>query len=92
MKRDLSGLRSFHSQHRLEIVNLLEEESSYFKSVVDDIKENIRLISINRELNNMSPQRDVTLQENDCRDVHISPDTGSDTIIKVYDPLPNFVV
>ncbi|XP_071740374.1 uncharacterized protein [Rutidosis leptorrhynchoides] len=82
MQRDLLGIRTFHSQYRLEIVNLLADESSYIKSVVDDIKENMRLIYLNGELNNMSPQRDVGLQENDCRDVHKSPDTGSDTITK----------
>ncbi|KAI3805007.1 hypothetical protein L1987_26983 [Smallanthus sonchifolius] len=81
MKRDVSGLHSFHSQHRLEIVNLLEEESSYFKSIVDEIKENLNQICINGELKSSSPQTDVILQENDCRDVHISPDAASDTTI-----------
>ncbi|KAI3755469.1 hypothetical protein L1987_55270 [Smallanthus sonchifolius] len=79
MKRDISGLHSFHSQHRLEIVNLIEEESSYFKSIVDEIKENLNQICINGELKSSSPQTDVILQENDCRDVHISPAAASDT-------------
>ncbi|KAI7757465.1 hypothetical protein M8C21_003197 [Ambrosia artemisiifolia] len=90
MKRDISGLHSFHSQHRLEIVNLLEEESSYFKSVVDEIKENMRQICITEEPNSSSPQREMILQENDCRDVHISPDEASDTTAKEnVSALPN---
>lgn len=84
MKRDISGLRDFHNQQRLDIVNLLEEESCQFKSVIDDIKENMRQLSINEEVNHVSPQRDITLLENDCRDVHISPDAATDTITKVY--------
>ncbi|KAK1431252.1 hypothetical protein QVD17_14579 [Tagetes erecta] len=90
MKRDISGLHSFHSQRRLEIVNLLEEESSYFKSSVDEIKETMRQICINEELNRLSSQRETLLRENDCRDVHISPDAASDTTIKEnVSDLPN---
>ncbi|KAL8195265.1 hypothetical protein R6Q57_025668 [Mikania cordata] len=90
MKRDISALRSFHLQRRLEIVNFLEEESSYFQSVVGEIIENMRQICINSELNCLSPQQDIILQENDCRDVHISPDEVTDTPAKddVFD-LPN---
>ncbi|KAL8264644.1 hypothetical protein R6Q59_022774 [Mikania micrantha] len=89
IKRDIYALRNFHSQHRVEIVYLLEEESSYFKSVVGEIKENMRQICIN-ELNCLSPQQDIILRENDCRDVHISPDEVSDAPAKndVFD-LPN---
>ncbi|KAI3702320.1 hypothetical protein L6452_28054 [Arctium lappa] len=82
MKKDISGLRSFHSQHRLDIVNLLEEESSQFKSVVNAINEKMRQLCMNGELDHLLPQRDMTLQESDCRDVHISPDAGSDAITK----------
>ncbi|GKD56744.1 hypothetical protein Tco_1290131, partial [Tanacetum coccineum] len=85
MKSDISDLRSFHSQHRMDIVNLLEEEASQFKSVVDDVNEHMRQICVNEELKHMSLQTDVSLQENDCRDVHISPDVGSDTITKEDD-------
>ncbi|KAD4179241.1 hypothetical protein E3N88_27832 [Mikania micrantha] len=81
IKRDIYALRNFHSQHRVEIVYLLEEESSYFKSVVGEIKENMRQICIN-ELNCLSPQQDIILRENDCRDVHISPDEVSDAPAK----------
>ncbi|CAH1444990.1 unnamed protein product [Lactuca virosa] len=76
MKRDISVLRGLYSQHRVDIVNLLQEEFSQFKSVIDFIKENMGQININEELKHLSPQ------ENDCRDVHISPDIGSDTITK----------
>ncbi|KAI3707963.1 hypothetical protein L2E82_36930 [Cichorium intybus] len=90
MKREISVLRGLYSQHRLDIMNLLEEECSQFKSVIDDIKEKMGQICIIEEVINLSPQKDITLQENqenDCRDVHISPDIGSDTITKenVYD-------
>ncbi|GKD02398.1 hypothetical protein Tco_1177372, partial [Tanacetum coccineum] len=82
MKSDTSDLRSYHSHHRMDIVNLLEEEASQFKSVVDDVKEYIRQICVNEELKHVSLQTDMSLQENDCRDVHVSPDVGSDTITK----------
>nr|GEV67175.1 paramyosin isoform X1 [Tanacetum cinerariifolium] len=85
MKSDISDLRSFHSQHRMDIVNLLEEEASQFKSVVDDVKEYLRQSCVNEELKHVSLQTDMSLQENDCRDVHISPDVGSDTITKEDD-------
>nr|GEV86494.1 paramyosin isoform X1 [Tanacetum cinerariifolium] len=92
MKSDTLDLRSYHSQHRMDIVNLLEEEASQFKSV-DDVKEYIRQICVNEELKHVSLQIDMSLQENDCRDVHVSFNVGSDTITKVYEyPLPYFAV
>ncbi|GJX69154.1 hypothetical protein Tco_0304881 [Tanacetum coccineum] len=93
MKSDTSDLRSYHSHHRMDIVNLLEEEASQFKSVVDDVKEYMRQICVNEELKHVSLQTDMSLQENDCRDAHVSPDVGSNTITKVYEyPLPYFAV
>ncbi|GJU45220.1 reverse transcriptase domain-containing protein [Tanacetum coccineum] len=56
-----------------------------FKSVVDDVKEYLRQICVNEELKHVSLQTDMSLQENDCRDVHISPDVSSDTITKEDD-------
>ncbi|XP_076918075.1 uncharacterized protein LOC143578359 [Bidens hawaiensis] len=90
MKRDVSDLHSFHSQYRLEIVNLLQEESSYIKSVIDEIKVNMRQICVNGEPDSLSVQREMVLQENDVRDVHISPDAASDTNTKEnISDLPN---
>ncbi|GKE10040.1 hypothetical protein Tco_1413591, partial [Tanacetum coccineum] len=82
MKSDTSDLRSYHSQHRMDIVNLLEEEASQFKQVVYDVKEYMRHVCVNEELKHVSLQTDMSLQENDCHDVHVSPDVGSDTITK----------
>ncbi|KAJ9551988.1 hypothetical protein OSB04_016033 [Centaurea solstitialis] len=82
MKKDISGLLSFHSQHRLGIVNLLEEESSQLKSVVNAINEKLREVCKNEKLDHLSPQREMTSQESDCRDVHINSDAGSDAITK----------
>nr|GEW48292.1 hypothetical protein [Tanacetum cinerariifolium] len=54
MKSDTSDLRSYHSQHRMDIMNLLEKEASQFKSVVDDVKEYMRQICVNEELKYVS--------------------------------------
>ncbi|KAL4581109.1 hypothetical protein LXL04_017318 [Taraxacum kok-saghyz] len=78
MKREVSVLRGLYSQHRVDIMNLLEDEFSQFKSNIDIIKENIGEVCINEEVN----KKDIISQENDCRDVHISPDIGSDAITK----------
>nr|GEV58703.1 hypothetical protein [Tanacetum cinerariifolium] len=87
MKSDTSDLRSYHSQHRMDIVNLLKEEASQFKSVVDDVKEYMSQIYVNAELKHVSLQTDMLLQENDCRDEHVSPEIGSDNIIKISKPV-----
>lgn len=93
MKRDVLDLHSFHSQHRLEIVNLLQEESSYIKSVTNEIEVNMRQICVNGEPDSLSVPREMVLQENDVRDVHISPDAASDTNTKVYvHLLPNLML
>lgn len=82
MKRDISELKSLYSQQRVDIMNLLQEEFSQIKSDFDVINRNMGEICINEEVNILSPQKEMTLQENDCRDVHVSPDIGSDTITK----------
>lgn len=71
-KNRISGLLHYHSQHRLHIVNLLDEGKSHLKSIIDVVEEKIRQLDADREQNLEPPQRDLKLYENECRDVHVS--------------------
>uniref|UniRef100_A0A5B6YQB4 Putative myosin-10 isoform X1 n=1 Tax=Davidia involucrata TaxID=16924 RepID=A0A5B6YQB4_DAVIN len=92
IKKGISGLHHYHSQHRVHIMNLLDEGSSHLKSIVDVIEEKLRQLDVNREQNLKSPQRDVKLDESECRDVHVNTDASSDSIKERNGPgLPNIV-
>ncbi|RVW31335.1 hypothetical protein CK203_116349 [Vitis vinifera] len=71
-KNRISGLLHYHSQHRLHVVNLLDEGKSHLKSIIDVVEEKIRQLDADREQNLEPPQRDLKLYENECRDVHVS--------------------
>lgn len=71
-KNRISGLLHYHSQHRLHVVNLLDEGKSHLKSIIDVVEEKIRQLDADRGQNLEPPQRDLKLDENECRDVHVS--------------------
>ncbi|KAG9135094.1 hypothetical protein Leryth_011593 [Lithospermum erythrorhizon] len=75
--KGISILHCFHSQTRTNIMNLLHEEYSFMKSTVDKVEESIKLLQIGKSHKLVSPQSEnLELSQTECRDVHISSDTG----------------
>lgn len=72
LKNRISGLLHYHSQHRTHVVNLLDEGKSHLKSIIEEVEEKIRQFDAGRERNLESSQRDLKLDESECRDVHVS--------------------
>ncbi|XP_050210515.1 uncharacterized protein LOC126660860 isoform X2 [Mercurialis annua] len=70
----LSLLRHSHSEHRGHIVNLLNEEKLHMQSTINMLEERIRQAEETRKHNLELSQGVVDLDENECRDVHISND------------------
>lgn len=72
IKKGISGLHHYHSEHKAYIMNLLDEGYSDLKSIIEVVEEKIRQLDASREQSWKSPPRDVMLDENDCRDLHVN--------------------
>ncbi|GMP38556.1 hypothetical protein CsSME_00009756 [Camellia sinensis var. sinensis] len=72
IKRGISGLHHYHSEQKAYIMNLLDEGYSDLKSIIEVVEEKIRQLDASREQSWKSPLRDVMLDENDCRDLHVN--------------------
>lgn len=82
-KNRISGLLHYHSQHRIHIVNLLDEGKSHLKSIIDVVEEKIRQLDAGREQNLKPSQRDLKSDEHECRDVHVSIVGDHSSVAKV---------
>ncbi|XP_031273474.1 centrosomal protein of 128 kDa isoform X2 [Pistacia vera] len=79
-------LRHFHSQHKVDIMNLLDEGRSHIISISDMIQENIQQFDVGRGQNTGTNQRDENLDEYECHDVHISTDANTSLVSKMKGP------
>lgn len=78
----ITDVRHHHSQLRDYIINLLNEEGLYIKSIFKDLEEKLKLRS--SEIQNVVRlQHDLKPDESKCRDVHITTAVDSCQVIKV---------
>ncbi|XP_065870901.1 uncharacterized protein [Euphorbia lathyris] len=70
----ITELRHYHSQHRVDIMNLLNEGRLHMKSTVDMLEEKVGEIDLNGEKALGLSLRTINLQENECQDVQIKND------------------
>ncbi|KAG2266394.1 hypothetical protein Bca52824_073473 [Brassica carinata] len=81
----IADVRHHHSQLRDYIINLLNEEGLYIKSIFEDLEEKLKLRS--SEIQNVVPlQHDLKPDESECRDVHITTAVDSCQVIKHGEP------
>lgn len=83
IRNGLSTLRWLHSQHRSEVVNLLEEETTQIKSLFDEANEKIKQLHIGRMHNFETLKGDSMCDDIECRDVHITNDVSLSVVAKV---------
>ncbi|KAF8377653.1 hypothetical protein HHK36_031037 [Tetracentron sinense] len=81
IKNRISELHHFHTQHKFDVVNLLEEGKAQFRSMLDVAEEMIRQIHMSRSQNFELFQRDENFDDIVCRDVHIS-DAGPSAVVE----------
>lgn len=84
IKKQIAGLLHYHSEHKAHIMNILDEGYTQLKSTVDVLEEKISQLNTSRKQSWTSPQGDVVLDENDCRDVHVNTVDGPNSINKVH--------
>ncbi|KAM3742695.1 hypothetical protein ACB098_07G087200 [Castanea mollissima] len=92
IKDGIAELHQYHYQHRVQIMNLLEDGKSYMKSVVDMIEKNIRQFEVSRVQSLGSPRGEEKPEEYECRDVHMATVIESDLLSKRSGPgLPDIM-
>lgn len=73
----MSILRDYHSKHRTNVMNLLDEGYSLLESTIIEVEEKIRQLEFSGKQSLNSPKaEDIELHESDCRDVHVNDDMG----------------
>ncbi|KAL6209957.1 hypothetical protein ACLB2K_020895 [Fragaria x ananassa] len=70
IKKEVAELHRDHSQHRVDILNLLNEESSCIKSIIDVVEIKFRQIDASRLEKLDPPLGDVKQDDSECQDVH----------------------
>nr|GMC78470.1 liprin-alpha-2-like isoform X1 [Ipomoea batatas] len=80
---EISMLRDFHSQHRINITKLLDEGFSELKSDLRMVDEKFRQLDMSSRGNDLiSPQVD-DVKESECRDVHINTESSAELSTEV---------
>ncbi|KAI3903348.1 hypothetical protein MKW98_032002 [Papaver atlanticum] len=75
MKSRILELRHFHTQNRFEVMSFLEQEKNQFNSILDAVQERIQFQASLIE-SSEHEQTVAKLDDLECRDVHITTDTG----------------
>ncbi|KAI3851740.1 hypothetical protein MKX03_005414 [Papaver bracteatum] len=75
MKSQILELRHFHTQNRFEVTSFLEQEKNQFNSILDAVQERIQF-QASLMKSSEHEQTVVKLDDLECRDVHITTDTG----------------
>ncbi|XWS54674.1 hypothetical protein CRYUN_Cryun10bG0108700 [Craigia yunnanensis] len=74
----VTELRHYHSQHRIQIMDLLDMERSHIKRFVDVVEEKFRQF-VPRGQN---VQSDLKPDEYECADIHVSTDAEAELVFK----------
>ncbi|XP_010496768.1 PREDICTED: myosin heavy chain, clone 203-like isoform X3 [Camelina sativa] len=78
----ITDMRHHHSQLRAYIIDLLNEEGLYIKSLSKNLEEKLKLYS--SEIQDVVPlQHDMKPDESECRDVHITTVVESSQVTKL---------
>ncbi|KAK9287549.1 hypothetical protein L1049_015970 [Liquidambar formosana] len=83
----ISELLHYHSQHKVQIMKLLDEGKSHLRSIIDVVEEKFRPLDMSRG-QNLKPQwRDVKQNGNECQDVRTSNDVDTSFVAEMSGPV-----
>lgn len=86
LRAQISAFRHYHSQHRLNIMSLLDEGFSHIKSAMNMVEEKLKDCSTSERDIHSSQVNDLKFNELECQDVQINNDDGSELIFKRNQP------
>ncbi|KAK8923528.1 hypothetical protein KSP39_PZI019746 [Platanthera zijinensis] len=70
----ISSLRHIYNQHRVDVVEILEEEKSHWKKVLLEVDETLLQVHLKREPKRASFQEEHLSDSNPCKDLHVTDD------------------
>lgn len=77
IENTISALLDYHSKHRTNVMNLLDEGYSLLESNITEVEEKLRQLELSgKQSVGSSKAEDVELHESDCRDVHVNNDVS----------------
>lgn len=77
IENTISALLDYHSKHRTNVMNLLDEGYSLLESNIIEVEEKLRQLELSgKQSVGSSKAEDVELHESDCRDVHVNNDVS----------------
>ncbi|XP_050366918.1 uncharacterized protein LOC126785317 isoform X2 [Argentina anserina] len=84
--KEVVELRHYYSQHKVYIMNLLDEGNSCIKSIIDAVEKKCRQIDASRLQKLDPPPEDVKQDESECQDVHEITGSEPQVVFKDGDP------
>lgn len=87
IKNEIAELHHYHSQHRVHVINLLNEGKASIKSICDAIEEKSRQIDVGRLQKVGPPPGDVKQDKDNCQDVHENADAEPQLLSKNSGPV-----
>ncbi|KAK9941861.1 hypothetical protein M0R45_007554 [Rubus argutus] len=82
IRKEMAELHCYYSQHRIHIMNLLNEGSTCIKSIINAAEEKCRQIDASRLAKLEPPPGDVKQDESECQDVHEITDADPHMVFK----------
>ncbi|KAF9621170.1 hypothetical protein IFM89_016664 [Coptis chinensis] len=74
IKKKILELQYSHTQHKCEVMDLLEHEMNQFKAIINVLQERIKQFDENRTRDFGLPQVEANIVDIECRDVHMTTD------------------
>jgi len=78
MRNGLSALKKVYTHQRVEIMNILEEESLQLSTAINEIQDKLTHVCTNAE-NIGNPVGEMQCCDSSCKDVHVTMDISPDT-------------
>ncbi|XP_074579914.1 uncharacterized protein LOC141836346 isoform X2 [Curcuma longa] len=92
VEEGLSALRSYHVEHRLKIIQELDEVSSWMDKMLDEVCRRLSESQINHESSVVSSDGEIQCDDVECKDVHVMNDANSHLLDRKIDiPSSNVV-
>lgn len=83
VEEGLSALRSYHVEHRLKIIQELDEVSSWMDKMLDEVCRRLSESQINHESSVVSSDGEIQCDDVECKDVHVMNDANSHLLDRV---------
>lgn len=83
VKEGLSAMRSYHVEHRLKIIQELDEVSSWMDKMLVEVRRRLSESQMDHESSVVSSDGEKQCDDVECKDVHVMNDVNSHLLDRV---------